>query len=97
VARFIAHGFGDHSPEPRKSRDARTLRLKAGAFCPETACCRAQCAERSPHRKQFPKLARVRARQAPKRRELDCSIQHRPAWNGRDALKCLAFQRVRVL
>jgi hypothetical protein len=93
VARFIAHGFGNHSPEPGKCREARTIRLKAGAFVCDDTLPGAQRQAKSSSQ-EFPKRAHF-VRVEP--RELDSSIQHRPAWNGRDAVKCLAFQRVRVL
>jgi hypothetical protein len=72
---------------------ARTIRLKAGVFVCDDTLPGAQRQAKSSSQ-EFPKRAHF-VRVEP--RELDSSIQHRPAWNGRDAVKCLAFQRVRVL
>ena len=70
------------------------MRLKAGAFgCDHTLPGALRRAISSSQAVSEARAHFVRVRRA---RELDSSIQHRPAWNGRDAVKCLAFQRVRV-
>jgi len=77
----------------RVSGEAPTMRLTPARLA-ATKRRPAHCAKRSPIASSFRSSRDIVRVKRP--RELDSSIQHRPAWNGRDAVKCLAFQRVRV-